>query len=131
MRPDDPDIIHCYWWATNGGIHGEWYRSLPSYEQLRIVNEYKAEKAFAGSGPMRSLEHLEARLMEGVAASRNLAMRWAMEIEEAWKEGRPCPIKPEPSKQWIFDWAFRLAKVPAQCLAPFPEEKPVKHKRTV
>lgn len=113
----DPDVVRAYWWVTNGGLHGSWWRALPNYERNAWVMHYKAEAALARADkPMRP-----ARLVHGLLFSshdnfRNMATRWAMEIEEAWKAGKPCPIIPEPRFKWVLDWAFDIAKVPRHAI---------------
>jgi hypothetical protein len=109
----DPDVVRAYWWATRGGLDGDWWRALPSYERHNWVTHYKAEVALAGPGkPIRTARQVHDMVSGGFEETKAMAERWAKEIEEAWKQRKPCPIIPEPAYRWVLDWAFRIAKVP-------------------
>ncbi len=48
--------------------------------------------------------------------NKQLAEHWAAQIRQAFLDRRPCPIIAEPRFQWILQWAFEIAQVPAECL---------------
>jgi hypothetical protein len=124
---DDPDLVRAYWWATNGGVHGDWWRALPIYERNTWVMHYKTEVALAGPDkPIRSARQVHAALYSAHDTFRTLAIGWALEIEEAWKAGKPCPIIPEPRTKWVLDWAFNIAKVPRHAIQEIDPQAPLK-----
>lgn len=120
--------IRAYWWATSGGIWGDWYRSLPSYERDRITLDYTYEVALAGpNSPIRPYEYVKSLDRLALQQNKELAERWAAEIQAAFKDGKPCPIIPVPRNRWVLDWAFQIALVPRDCVQFNPDLQAHEH----
>jgi hypothetical protein len=65
---------------------------------------------------MRSPQQVLAAEEESYRHHEQHAQRWALEIEEAFKQGKPLPFKPDPQFRWLLDWAYQLTKIPKECL---------------
>lgn len=114
----DADEIRAYWWATRGGLDSGWWAGLPEYERRNWFMRYgDVVRHTADDRPLPTPRHVIEAEDESYQRNKEHAMLWAHQLEEAWKEGKPCPIRPTPEFRWLLDWAFRLAKVPTTCFS--------------
>jgi hypothetical protein len=108
----DPDWVRCYWWATYGGLRGDWWRAIPQGERDAWLALYRQHHTT--DGPMPRPEAVAPHLQASYRNYRTLAVRWALELQEAYRAGcTACPIIPNASHlHWVLQWAFGMAQVP-------------------
>lgn len=108
-------------WVCQGTFDREWWDGLHEYQRHTWRMRYEVARDRANTHGCRMIEPGYAVAMEEeeYRHSRQLAESWAVDLRQAFLEGKPCPIKPVPGllgTEWILRWAFDLAAVPAASL---------------
>lgn len=114
-----PEAFACLWWSGGVKADPDGWAALPSYERRGWIHEYEFQRSRAESCgvPMTPAWCVAGMREESFQHTKRLAESWAEDIRKAFKEGRPCPIRPEPAFAYVLDWAFQIATVPRECLA--------------
>lgn len=108
----------CVAWACQGNPDHDWWKGLPEYKRREWVNRYELERWRADTYgcAMRSPATVLAMENEAWQEHEQRAQAWAVEIREAFKAGKPCPIRPTFWHQHTLDRALDLAAIPAACV---------------
>ncbi len=106
-------------------IHGiEILDSMPRYKRDHLVTLFRAEQQrVENTGmQMREYDSLMIDAEEHYQEGKKMAAAWAEEIRQAFKQGKPCPIRPTFWYEHVLEWAFQMACVPRECLPEAPIE---------
>lgn len=116
--------LACSWAFGTIQIELTPWIGMKNYEQQALLNLWRTERDRAAMlrVPMRPAGYLEAMADHAYSIERERAESWAKVIQEDFKAGRPCSIKPAPDYEWVLNWAFQIALVPRECVPPAPEE---------
>lgn len=99
------DEVRAYWWVTQGGKKGDWWRALPQEERERLIRVYQRSEQVKDGEERPDVETEINRNPYSYRVHRNQALRWAMDIKEARKEKREPVIDVPDRLQWVFRWA--------------------------
>ena len=113
------------WLSGRNAMDWEWWRGLKNYERANHLNDYQAGREAVECGrKMPTPGYLQAKREEEWRETQAIAKRWASEIREAFKDGRPCPFKVDRLSRFsvALDLAIDLAGIPPACLKHQPEE---------
>ena len=111
------EALCLQWLCSQNSPDWDWWRGLKSYERNAWLADYRCGRELVEQGlRMPSPDLIIARHNERYAETVALAKSWASEVRQAFKDGTPCPIKPEPAFKLALDMAIDLAGIPAECI---------------